>query len=284
MPNIKNPYAEKDTSPFNIKIFHSYDAATKTGSLQIAGSSTFVIPGTTYATGAISDIKVTAASYIIQEATSQYWQFKISNEIPGTQDAKGATDIESAVHIRFPNSFTQDPNGSGPAVAVEGSGVSITGSPTAAVDTSAYYDPQCQNELCYLVAFVTAKNIPASTVLKVTTKSLLNPETVKPAGDVEITTLMRYTTPVGGRYYQIDTAKAPSNFVSTVGTIDSASIKVNDYISPGESESQNTGMTFAEMQSYQFTFTTKHSIYQGGYVKVIMPRAFTVVYPSTTTA
>ena len=110
---------------------------------------------------------------------------------------------------------------------------------------------------------------------------------------MRITTLMRYKTPAGGttdnRYYQIDTATAPSNFVSTVGTIDSATIEVSDYpdsVNPttGKKESQNTRMTFAEMQSYQFTFTTKHSIYQAGYVKVIMPRAFTVVYPSTTTA
>ena len=143
MPNIKNPYSEKETSPFNIKIFNSWDAASKTGSLQIAGSSTYVIPGTTYATGAITDIKVTAANYIIQEATSQYWQFKVSNEIPGTQDGKGATDIESAIHIRFPSSFSQDPNSQARDVAVEGSGVSITGSPTATIDTSAFYDPQC---------------------------------------------------------------------------------------------------------------------------------------------
>jgi hypothetical protein len=99
---------------------------------------------------------------------------------------------------------------------------------------------------------------------------------------------MRYKTPAAGstdgRYYQIDTAKAPSNFVSTVGTIDPASIEVNDYVGAGESKSQNTRMTFAEMQSYQFTFKTKHSIYQGDFVKVVMPRAFTVVYPSTTTA
>jgi hypothetical protein len=69
MPNIKNPYSEKETSPFNIKIFNSWDSASKTGSLQIAGSSTFVIPESTYATGAVTDIKVTAANYIIQEVT-----------------------------------------------------------------------------------------------------------------------------------------------------------------------------------------------------------------------
>jgi len=113
--------------------------------------------------------------------------------------------------------------------------------------------------------------------LTVTIKGLLNPVTVKPAKDLRITTVMRYTTPVDGRYYQIDTLRAPSNFQATAGTIDAASISI-----PGGTG--NTRMTFAEMQTYYFTFTTKHAIYSGGFVKVIMPRAFTVVYPSTTTA
>lgn len=202
MPAITNPYSEKDTSPFIIKIFNSYDAATKTGSLQIAESTTFVIPGSAYATGAISDIKLTAASYVIQEATTQYYEFKIANEIPGTQDAGGATDTQAGVHIHFPSSFKKDPDGTDSgAVTVAGAGVSITGTPSATVDTTAYYDPQCQASLCYLVAFEAAKNIPGSTVLTVTIKNLLNPVTVKPAGDVRITTVMRYTTPADGRYY-----------------------------------------------------------------------------------
>lgn len=244
MPAITNPYSEKDTSPFNIKIFNSYDAATKTGSLQIAESTTFVIPGSAYATGAISDIKLTAASYVIQEATTQYYQFKIANEIPGTQDAGGATDIQAGVHIHFPSSFLKDVDGTDSgAVTVAGAGVSITGTPSATVDTTAYYDPQCQASLCYLVAFETAQNIPGSTVLTVTIKNLLNPVTVKPAGDVRITTVMRYTTPADGRYYQIDTLRAPSNFIATVGSIDSSSIS----LAGGPS---NTQMTFAEMQTY----------------------------------
>ena len=70
---------------------------------------------------------------------------------------------------------------------------------------------------------------------------------------------------------------APSNFQATVGTIDPASISI-----PGATA--NTRMTFAEMQTYLFTFTTKHAVHRGGFVKVTIPRAFTVVYPSTTTA
>jgi hypothetical protein len=113
--------------------------------------------------------------------------------------------------------------------------------------------------------------------LTVTLNGLLNPATVQPAGDVRITTVMRYTTPADGRYYQIDTLRAPSNFQATVGTIDPAAINI-------VGDSTNTGMTFAEMQTYVFTFTTKHAVPRGGFVKVIIPRAFTVVYPSTTTA
>lgn len=140
MPNIKNPYAEKDTSGFNIKIFKSYDVATKTGSLEIAGTSTFVIPGSAYATGALTDIKITADSLIVQEATTQRYQFTIENEIPGTTGAGGATDIQSGVHIHFPSSFRE---GSVGTVAVAGAGVAITGTPTAAVDKTAFYDPLC---------------------------------------------------------------------------------------------------------------------------------------------
>lgn len=142
MPNIKNPYAEKDTSPFNIKIFNSYDVATKTGSLQIAESTTFVIPGSAYSTGTISDIKITADSYIIQEATTQKYQFKITNEIPGMNDAGGATDIQSGVHIHFPNSFRAAQTGAAGTAAVTGAGVTITGA-TATVDKTASYDPLC---------------------------------------------------------------------------------------------------------------------------------------------
>ena len=113
--------------------------------------------------------------------------------------------------------------------------------------------------------------------MTVTIKGLLNPTTVKLAGDVRITTVMRYTTPPDGRYYQIDTLKAPSNFQATQGTIDPTLITIAD-------DKTNTHMTFAEMQTYYFTFTTKHAITRGGFVKVTIPRAFTVVYPSTTTA
>lgn len=104
-----------------------------------------------------------------------------------------------------------------------------------------------------------------------------NPATVQPAGDVRITTVMRYTTPAAGRWYQIDTLRAPSDFQATVGTIDGAKISV-------DGPTTNTAMTFAEMQTYYFRFTTKHAVPRGGFVKVVIPRAFTVVYPSTTTA
>jgi hypothetical protein len=113
--------------------------------------------------------------------------------------------------------------------------------------------------------------------LTVTLDGLQNPATVHPAGDVGITTVMRYTTPADGRYYQIDTLRAASNFQATVGTIEASTIKLTGAPS-------NTRMTFAEMQTYFFTFTTKHAVPRGGFVQVVIPRAFTVVYPSTTTA
>ena len=142
MPSIKNPYAEKDTSPFNIKIFNSYDTATKTGSLQIADASAFVIPGSAYGTGALSAISITADSYVVQEATTQRFMFTTQNEIPGTTGASGATDIEAGVHIHFPNSFRAAQTGAAGTAAVTGAGVTITGA-TATVDKTAFYDPLC---------------------------------------------------------------------------------------------------------------------------------------------
>ena len=109
------------------------------------------------------------------------------------------------------------------------------------------------------------------------TLGVQNPATVKPAGDVRITTVMRYATPAAGRWYQIDTLRAPSKFTATLGTIEPTKISL-------KAATTNTGMTFAEMQTYYFTFTTKHAVPRGGFVKVLIPRAFTVVYPSTTTA
>ena len=72
------------------------------------------------------------------------------------------------------------------------------------------------------------------------TLGVQNPATVKPASDVRITTIMRYATPAAGRWYQIDTLRAPSNFQATVGTIDAAKISL-------KGPTTNTGMTFAEM-------------------------------------
>lgn len=142
MPNVKNPYAEKETSPFNIKIFNAYDVATQTGSLEIAASTTFTIAADTYQTGLVSDVTVTAAKYVVQEATEQYYKFKIQNEIPGTTDAGGASDIESGVHIHFPRSFSVDASQLTPVVSVTATGATIS-TASATIDKSSYYDPLC---------------------------------------------------------------------------------------------------------------------------------------------
>jgi hypothetical protein len=138
MPNIKNPYAEQATSAFSIKIFASYDVATKTGSQEIAATTTFAIPASAYGSGALADIEVSAGSRVVQEATTHAFKFTIENEIPGTTAAGGATDIQSGVHIHLPSSFREGTVGTA-AVA----GASVTGTPTAAVDTTALYDPRC---------------------------------------------------------------------------------------------------------------------------------------------
>jgi hypothetical protein len=77
MPNVKNPYAEQATSAFSIKIFASYDIATKTGSQEIAATSTFAIPASAYGSGALTGIKVTAGSLVVQEATTHAFEFTV---------------------------------------------------------------------------------------------------------------------------------------------------------------------------------------------------------------
>ena len=139
MPNIKNPYAEQDTSAFSIKIFASYDVATKTGSQEIAATTAFVIPASAYGSGALTDIKVTPANLVVQEPTSQDWQFTIQNEIPGAGAAAAASGIQAGVHIHLPSSFTTGNTAITPKVT----GASITGAATATVDKTAVYDPLC---------------------------------------------------------------------------------------------------------------------------------------------
>ena len=138
MPNIKNPYAEQDTSAFSMKIFASYDVATKTGSQEVAATTAFVIPASAYGSGILKDITVKPASRVVQEPTSQEWQFTTTNEIPGAGAAAAGTGIQAGVHIHLPKSFTTGNTAITPKVT----GAS-PGAATATVDKTAVYDPLC---------------------------------------------------------------------------------------------------------------------------------------------
>ena len=117
-----------------------------------------------------------------------------------------------AIHIFFPATFEIDAdNTDSDAVTLTGTTqagdpIALSGSPTFARDTSATYNADCQLDqfICFLIQWQMSTDITAGSRLIVETKNLKNPESIAKAGDVTITTLMKYTEDV--QYYPIDTS------------------------------------------------------------------------------
>jgi hypothetical protein len=97
-------------------------------------------------------------------------------------------------------------------VTISGAGITVTSGPSYSVDTSAKYNPLCQldGHICFTIEFVTDADIPANTRITVETSNLKNPESIEIAGDIVITTMMKYDA--DAQYYPIDTSTQPSNF------------------------------------------------------------------------
>ena len=177
---------------------------------------------------------------VVQEASVQSYSFTISSDIPGAKVGGVSSDMMSAVHIFFPQVITKDPKNAGSDVIdifVNGDKSPISGAPLYSVDTSLTYNEFCQIYLCYLITFVNDDIIKANSKLKVDVKNLINPESILTVGDIEATTLMKYTADT--IYYVIDSKKGPSNFNAKAGTIDATTMKVSH-------DSSNTKATYAD--------------------------------------
>jgi hypothetical protein len=81
--------------------------------------------------------------------------------------------------------------------------------PTYTVDESGTYNELCQLFLCYIVEFNTANDITPGSI-KLIIKNMLNPESVQTTKEIEVTTLMRYSTDT--IFYKIDTVTVASNY------------------------------------------------------------------------
>lgn len=86
---------------------------------------------------------------------------------------------------------------------------------------------------------------------------------------------MKYTADT--QYYRIDMQTAASGFKATAGTMDATTMKVT-------ADTLNTGMTYADGQLYYLEFTSKHKIFNGGFLKVTIPSTFDISSESTATA
>lgn len=105
------------------------------------------------------------------------------------------------IHIHFPQTFEVDStNIDSDAVSITGvseSGVALTdiSSISFTTDSSATYNPNCQLDeyICYLIIWEMTTDITAGSRLTVETKNLKNPESIAKAGDITVTTMMKYS-------------------------------------------------------------------------------------------
>jgi hypothetical protein len=136
------------------------------------------------------------------------------------------------------------------------------------------YNAECQLEPCYTIFFKTATTIDIGTRIKVDIDNLLNPESIIIAGDVEVSTLMRY----GGDevYYKIDTAAQASKYQAASGIMDSDKIYASSVY--------NNFSTFSDNQVYLISYTSVHRVYKGGFVKLQIPDSFTMSSSSSAVA
>jgi hypothetical protein len=157
---------------------------------------------------------VTADNMMVQEKVSHQFMFTTTSILPSTSNA-GNTDevIKPAIHIMFPPTFEQDTtNLAADAVTISGDGITVTSGPSYSVDTTAKYNSACQldGQICFLIEFVTNADIPANTRITVESSNMKNPESIEIAGDITITTMMKYEADT--QYWPIDMSTQPSLF------------------------------------------------------------------------
>ena len=105
----------------------------------------------------------------------------------------------------FPPSLNIDTsNTATDVIKISGEGVSVTDVAFEKDESLNYNSDKCQFEPCYTITFLTASTIPLGTRMKLEISNLLNPESIIIAGDLQISTMMKYAS--DEIYYMIDTA------------------------------------------------------------------------------
>ena len=94
--------------------------------------------------------------------------------------------------------------------------------------------------------------------------NLMNPQSIAAAGEIQITTLMKYSS--DERFYPIDSFLGDSNFKATTGSV--ADVET-------ESKTGNFA-TYADNQIFKVTFVPAHTVFMGGYLKVKYPDFFSM--------
>lgn len=207
---------------------------------------------------------------VVQERPTHTLEFSTSSIIPGSG---GSSGILPALHMTFPPTILPKDATTAGTLALGGR-ITAVGTPAWSKDTTSNYDDNCQVYLCYLITFVSTNDVASGTTTATTT-SLQNPESVATAGNIKLTTMMKYTN--DALYSKIDESTVASNFKATAGTIASSSMKpvsvtANMY-------------TFADNQVYTLTYkATNHKVFRAGFIKVQVPSAYKISSEATAVA
>ena len=238
--------------------------------MPIAKNTNSIMQMSLFAPNDVETIEMTATNYQVQEGGTHIFEFTTTSVIPGTEID---STLSQAIHIKFPPSLKIDTENTDAAIEILGESVAVTDI-SYSIDESMNYNPECQLEPCYLIPFSTVASIPLGTRLTLKISNLLNPESIMIAGNLTVSTLIKYET--DEIFYKIDTATQASNFQAERG------IMVTDLIY-ATSVYQNFS-TYSDNQVYLLTFTSVHKVYKGGYIKLEIPKSYTMSSSSSAVA
>ena len=174
--------------------------------MPIATSTDSFMDMSLFEPNAIEMIEMSATNYQVQEEGTHIFEFTTTSLIPGTEIDP---TMAQAIHLKFPPTLKIDPENADAAIQIIGDDVSVTDI-SYVKDETLDYNPECQLEPCYTITFSTASTIPLGKRLRLEVSNLLNPESIMIAGNVAITTMMKYES--DSVFYKIDTDDQPSEF------------------------------------------------------------------------
>jgi hypothetical protein len=82
-----------------IELFKEYDSATNTLSNSIQSITDFSIPSTKFTASPLTNVDMTAVSYIVQESAGLTISFTTDTAVPGTNTN---SEFEQAIHVMYP--------------------------------------------------------------------------------------------------------------------------------------------------------------------------------------